>query len=176
MPIANRIGEENTGWTIAKALLEHERVITSRYSEVKRRLRRLVKLAQRRRVDGKPIIRQGHVRHRIAALITDVRALNYSAMRSIDHLINTGHIGASASVLKLKGVALTQRIEEATVDIVGPGAIVAEREFAAADVLGLDPEIRNVLENRYYLRGPAIAGGSNEVQRSVIAKQILKLG
>ncbi|MEZ5741816.1 MAG: acyl-CoA dehydrogenase family protein [Burkholderiaceae bacterium] len=178
VPVENRVADENAGWTVAKALLEHERLYAARHSEAKRRLMRLVRLAKTLQLNGQPRINEPQVRARIAELIVRVRALEYTVMRGLDMLVRTGEIGPYASTLKLKGTEANQLVDEAIAELLGPDALPADAVYDDAEAierLGLVSDARHAQEARYYFRGPAIAGGSAEVQRGVIAKRVLNL-
>ncbi len=168
VPVANRIGAENEGWTIAKALLEHERLTSARHTEARRKFERLLRLS--RRGDD-----ASGIRSTIAGLGRQVRALECATMRALEGLIETGKVGTFASPLKLKGIAVNQKLDEAIFDLLGPDALpsAAAHDSEIGDLLA--PDGRYVAEARYYFRGPAIAGGSAEVQRGVIAKRILNM-
>ena len=177
VPVAQRIGEENSGWTTAKALLEHERLATSRHAEARRKLEQLITRA-RSTFDGQQMLyQQRDVRARIGGLAVRVKALEYATRRGLEMLIRNNAIGEFASSLNLQGVAINQALDEAIMDLAGPDALAAS---AAYDhhrnrVLAAGPSARHVAESRYYLRGPAIASGSNEIQRTIIAKRVLGL-
>ena len=176
VPVENRVGDENAGWSIAKALLEHERLYSSRHTEARRKLGRLRRLAGEVELDGAPAARDPRFRQVLARRAMEVRSLEYATMRALERLVETGEIGAYASVLKLKGIEINQRLDEAVFDLLGPDALPADAAWetpAAADFP--HPDARNAAEARYWFRGPAIAGGSQEVQRGIIAKRILNM-
>ena len=176
VPVENRVGDENAGWSIAKALLEHERLYSPRHTEARRKLGRLRRLAGEVELDGAPAARDPRFRQVLARRAMEVRSLEYATMRALERLVETGEIGAYASVLKLKGIEINQRLDEAVFDLLGPDALPADAAWetpAAADFP--HPDARNAAEARYWFRGPAIAGGSQEVQRGIIAKRILNM-
>lgn len=177
VPVANRVGEENDGWTVAKALLEHERLFVSRHAEARRRLRRLLQAARLRTAGAAPID-DPRVRDRIGALAARVEALGHLVMRGFDALERNGAVGPFVSTLKLSGIAINQALDDAIVDVLGPHALAADAcwdDTVLAERAGLVAQARHALETRYRFRGPAIAGGSNEVQRGIIAKRVLDL-
>ncbi|MEZ5653513.1 MAG: acyl-CoA dehydrogenase family protein [Burkholderiaceae bacterium] len=178
VPVANRVGDENAGWTVAKALLEHERLYSSRHSEAKRRLQRLRRLAARTDADGWRPIDDARWRERIAWLAMRVQSLEYLVMRGLDNLERSGEVGPFASTLKLKGIETNQAVDTAIAELLGPDALAADAAYdpaTAADDIGLVAEARHAVEARYFFRGPGIAGGSNEIQRGIIAKRVLDL-
>lgn len=176
VPVENLVGEEHQGWTVAKALLEHERLASARHSEAKRKLKRLIQLAKTTQLNGKPMFADSHMRQKIAGLAIDVRALEYLTMRALETYVDEGKIGFFASTMKIKGVAVNQSIDEAIFDLLGPDALPADAAYGDAELPdGFVSDAQYAAEARYFFRGPAIAGGSSEVQRSIISKQVLKL-
>ena len=176
VPVANRVGEENAGWGIAKSLLEHERLFSARHTEARRKLGRLRRLAAEVRINGRPAIEDAQFRDDLAKRIIELRALENATMRALERLVDDGGIGPYASVLKLRGIEVNQRLDRALVQLLGPDALPAEAAWEDGTLDGLIPEeARNAAESRYWWRGPAIAGGSQEVQRTIISKNILNL-
>ncbi|AFT71154.1 Acyl-CoA dehydrogenase [Alloalcanivorax dieselolei B5] len=177
VPVDQRIGEENTGWTTAKALLEHERLATSRHAEARRKLGRLLALANTNQDASGTLYQRADLNARIAQVAVQVKALEFATRRGLEMLIRDGRIGVFASSLNLKGVAINQAVDEAIMDIAGVDALAADAAYddLARDLLNDGGDARYVAESRYYLRGPAIAAGSNEVQRNIIAKHVLDL-
>ncbi|WP_133493329.1 acyl-CoA dehydrogenase family protein [Alcanivorax sp. 24] len=177
VPVEQRIGEENTGWTTAKALLEHERLATSRHAEARRKLGRLLVLAKTNRDASGALYQRADLKARIAEVAVQVKALEFATRRGLEMLIRDGRIGVFASSLNLKGVAINQAVDEAIMDIAGVDALAADAAYDGlpGDLLNDGGDARYVAESRYYLRGPAIAAGSNEVQRNIIAKHVLDL-
>lgn len=178
VPCENLVGAENGGWTVAKALLEHERLYSSRHGEAKRRLLRLRRLAERADARGRRAIDDPRWQDRIAWLAMRVQALEYLVMRGLDSLERTGEVGPFASTLKLKGIETNQAVDAAVAELLGPDALPADQAYdpeSAAEAMGLVPEARYAVEARYFFRGPGIAGGSNEIQRGIIAKRVLDL-
>ncbi|MHA7917664.1 acyl-CoA dehydrogenase family protein [Alloalcanivorax xenomutans] len=177
VPVEQRIGEENTGWTTAKALLEHERLATSRHAEARRKLGRLLALAKANQDESGVLYQRADLKARIAEVAVQVKALEFATRRGLEMLIRDGRIGVFASSLNLKGVAINQAVDEAIMDIAGIDALAADAAYDGLprDLLNDGGDARYVAESRYYLRGPAIAAGSNEVQRNIIAKHVLDL-
>ncbi len=176
VPVANRIGAENAGWGIAKSLLEHERLFSSRHTEARRKLGRLRRLSHDVRIDGRPAREDPHFRNEMAKRAIELRALENATMRALERLVDDGGIGPFASVLKLRGIEVNQRLDRAIVQLLGPDALPAEATWEDTGLAALFPdEARNAAESRYWWRGPAIAGGSQEVQRTIISKHILNL-
>ena len=176
VPVANRVGAENAGWGIAKSLLEHERLFSARHTEARRKLGRLRRLSRIVRIGGRPAIEDAQFRDDLAKRMIELRALENATMRALERLVDDGGIGPFASVLKLRGIEVNQRLDRAIVQLLGPDALPAQAAWEGDALAGLIPdEARNAPETRYWWRGPAIAGGSQEVQRTIITKHILNL-
>jgi alkylation response protein AidB-like acyl-CoA dehydrogenase len=147
------VGEENGGWTIAKFLLGNERVGVAPVTATKRALTRLKDVAADALADD-PLARA-----RVAELENELLALELTVLRVAAHSTD-GEPHPASSVLKLKGSELQQAVSELAVDLAG------------ADVLGdQDSTLRRYLN----LRKASIYGGSNEVQRQIVAARILGL-
>lgn len=174
VPVANRVGEENVGWTYAKFLLGNERVLSAEIGKAKRMLDRLRMIATTR-----GLVDDAHFRMRLNTLETDVLALEWTTLRLLDAVMDGAAPGFEASVLKLRGSTIVQAIAEYTVDALGvdslafdPARLEVETNDPAVDAL------RNmgVVSEFLFQRAPTIWGGSNEIQRNIIAKHALGLG
>ncbi len=174
VPVENRIGEENAGWTYAKFLLGHERVLSAEIGKAKRMLDRLRQIAGERGLDSDPF----HL-DRLSRLETDVLALEWTTLRMLDAVMGGAAPGVEASVLKLRGSTVIQSIAEYTADCLGPDALKFDPEFLERTVNDPPSELaRNmgVVSEMLFQRAPTIWGGSNEIQRNIIAKHALGLG
>src|SRR5699024_8617747 len=92
-PVPQRIGEENSGWTTAKALLQHERLATSRHAEAPRKLEQLITRARNTFYGQQVLYQQPDVRARIGSLAVRVKALEYATRRGLEMLIRNNKIG-----------------------------------------------------------------------------------
>lgn len=177
VPVENLVGQENKGWTIAKALLEFERLKLARIGENKRRMARALEVGQTRREGGVRIADRPWFRRRFAELETRLLALEANAGRFIARAQAEKPIGADVSMLKMRGSQLIQLWEDLTVDALGEEALVL-------DPAALDPEssmseqagiAATASSRRFLSRGYTIAGGSTEIQHNILAKQVLGL-
>jgi alkylation response protein AidB-like acyl-CoA dehydrogenase len=158
VPAANRVGTENEGWTYAKYLLTHERAGIAQLGQSKRELRNLKQLARRQELDGRPLSEDARFRERIAELEVDLLALEFTVLRMLQ---SGAHPGPESSVLKVRGSDLQQALSELKMQALGPDALAAIPEGLTA---------------RYFnLRKTSIYGGSNEIQRNIIAQRLLGL-
>ena len=177
VPVANRIGREGEGWTVAKGLLTHERTgqaFVSLSSDLLRRLREAA--AAIPGPAGGTLLQDPGFAGRLALADIELQALAITELRTLSEVAAGGAPGAQSSMLKLKGTDIVQRMTEFFVECAGPHAAPWFPEIAGdnAPTVGPDwarPEVVRYLEGR----AASIAGGSDEVQRNIIAKHVLKL-
>ena len=176
VPVDQRIGEAHRGWTVAKSLLEFERLKLARIGENKRRMARAREAAFTRRRDGMRVADQGWFRERFAALEARLIALEANAARFIERQKAGEPIGAEVSMLKMRGSRLIQLWEELTVDALGPDAMPLDPSWLEAPGTGTRDALAGTASSRRFLaRGYTIAGGSSEIQHNILAKQVLGL-
>jgi alkylation response protein AidB-like acyl-CoA dehydrogenase len=168
VPAANRIGEENDGWTYAKFLLGHERTNIAGIGGSKRELQRLKAMAAARQFDGKPLLEDALIATRIAQVEIDLTALEITNLRVIFDAEQKKAPGPEASMLKIRGTEIRQRIAELQVDVLGADAL-------AFDGHGDSDDVPRAMADYLNLRKLSIYGGSNEIQRNIIAQMILRL-
>jgi alkylation response protein AidB-like acyl-CoA dehydrogenase len=170
VPAENLVGEENRGWDYAKFLLGNERVGVAPVGYVKRLLAQAKDYAKEITVGGRPLSEDPHLASRIAGIENELLALELTALRVVAHSAD-GRPHPASSVLKLRGTELQQAATELVVDIAGPLS-VASFAGEGSDV----PEWARVATPSYLnYRKASIYGGSNEVQRTIIAGSILGL-
>ncbi len=182
VPVANRIGEENKGWTYAKYLLGHERTISSGVGWSKVTLSRLKQLARRQPGDdGRPLIEDARFRDRIAQAELELMALDATVLKIVAQEGRAMAPGPEASILKFKGTQLQQQLTELLMTATGAYALPYLPGVRTGDVP--DDALEAGLESADYTwtamyfnyRKTTIYGGSDEVQRTIIAKHILGL-
>jgi alkylation response protein AidB-like acyl-CoA dehydrogenase len=170
VPAENLIGEENAGWTIAKFLLGNERVGIARVGHTKRLLTDAKEHARSIVVNGVPLSEDPFTTARIAELENELLALELTALRVVANSAD-GRPHPASSVLKLRGSELQQAATELLVDLAGPLSLASYAD-GGSDV----PEWARVATPEYLnYRKVSIYGGSNEVQRTIIAGTILGL-
>ena len=173
VPVENRLGEENRGWTVAKSLLGDERLMVSRVAENKRLLGRL------REILAEEGLREptfGTFERGLAELAIRLDALEMTSLRLLSEADAGGQIGAEPSMLKLKGSELVQAIDELAFAAVGYWAAPLDSSHLGSNEGPVGPEYAEyVASARYHHRGFTIAGGSSEIQHDIIAKQVLGL-
>jgi alkylation response protein AidB-like acyl-CoA dehydrogenase len=169
VPVANRLGEENQGWTVAKSLLGDERLLVSRVAENKRLLGRIRELLAD---EGASAQAAATLVSRIAELEIRLSALEMTSLRILTEADRGGQIGAEPSMLKLKGSELVQAMDLLMLEAIGywamPGDSGGERAAGPANA-------EYVASGLFHHRGYTIAGGTSEVQHNIIAKQVLGL-
>ena len=170
VPRNNCVGAENDGWAVAKYLLEFERGGRAWGARLRGELANLHRLADARDISD------GSLAQRLAALAVDVTAVEFTEQRVIAELAKTGRIGPASSLLKTRACALLQAIGECGVEAIGnyaaPYQPKASQWGSNVEAIGQTDELAVV--GRYLdQRARSIAGGSNEVQRNIIAKQVL---
>jgi alkylation response protein AidB-like acyl-CoA dehydrogenase len=165
VPAENLVGELNKGWDYAKFLLGNERVGVAPVGSTKRVLAQAKEYA--RSVD---LLDDPLTAARIAELENELLALELTALRVAAHSAD-GKPHPASSVLKLKGTELQQAVSELVVDLAGPASLSSGADDDS-DLPGWSRRATPVYLN---LRKASIYGGSNEVQRQIIAKTILGL-
>ncbi len=178
VPVENRVGEENQGWTYAKFLLSHERTGIAGVGRCKRIVKRLQNVAKKALANGKPLIEDVRFRDRLAQVEIDLRALEITLLRVLDAEREKRQPGPEASLLKIKGSEIQQVLTELTMMAAGPAALpyVREGDNGAADVEWLSDEAFRYATGHYFnFRKTSIYGGSNEIQRNIITQLVLGL-
>ncbi|HET9033218.1 MAG TPA: acyl-CoA dehydrogenase family protein [Dokdonella sp.] len=170
VPVANRIGEENAGWTYAKYLLGHERTNIAGIGANQRELRRLMQMAATAERNGRPLIEDAVFATRIVQTELELKALEITNLRVIFAEEQSHAPGPEASILKIRGTEIMQRITELQVEALGARALIAD----SADV-DLGENIPRAAEAYLNQRKLTIFGGSNEIQRNIIAQMILRV-
>ncbi|HVO48592.1 MAG TPA: acyl-CoA dehydrogenase family protein [Steroidobacteraceae bacterium] len=178
VPVANRVGEENKGWTYAKYLLGHERVNIAQIGQSRRELNRLKQLAAREPSGAGRLLDDSRFRHRIAELEIDLLALEFTVMRVLSAQARRSDPGPESSVLKIRGSELQQALAELSMQALGHYALPWVPESLEAGWQGEPAGAADwgALTGRYFnQRKTSIYGGSNEIQRNIIAQRILEL-
>ena len=177
VPLRNLVGAENQGWTVAKSLLEFERLKLARIGENKRRRARLLQLALQPDAAGVRSADQAWFRSRFAELETRLIALEANVERFVMRQQAGVPAGAEVSMLKLRGSRLIQRWEDLTMDVLGTLALLHDPTALAGGPVGSAGGgiAATAAARRFLSRGYTIAGGSSEIQHNILAKQVLGL-
>ena len=172
VPVENMIGHENQGWTYAKALLAHERTSIAGVADSRRWMREIKELAKQQSNSEGCLFDDPQFQMRLSNIEIELMALEYLDLRVLASLSAGDTPGPEASLLKIKGTEIQQALQELRMQVIG----------AYSGALRQD-EFQNELHQRgsaarrsyMYGRAATIYGGSNEVQRNVIAKAVLGL-
>ena len=172
VPADQLIGEENKGWTYAKHLLSHERTNIADVNRAKRELERLKVIAKK---EG--MYDDIRFRDEIARLEVDVVALEMMVLRVLSAEKSGKNSLDVAGLLKIKGSEIQQRYSELMMLAAGPFALPLIHEAMEAGWQGDFPggDVANApLASTYFnMRKTTIYGGSNEVQRNIVAQTVL---
>jgi alkylation response protein AidB-like acyl-CoA dehydrogenase len=169
VPQENLVGPLNGGWSIAKALLGHERVGIGDVGGSTRALRNLKHIAQNTQYNGKPLFDDPCFRAKIAKLEMRIESLRVVIYKTLAGAELGKAPGPESSILKIRGSELQQQVGELTMEVMGMNGLTWFNEGA------VPPYEYWVPTNFNYQRATTIYGGSNEIQRNVIAKNILRL-
>jgi alkylation response protein AidB-like acyl-CoA dehydrogenase len=178
VPVANRVGEENKGWTYAKFLLGHERTGIAGVGRSKRELKKLKDIARRERSGGRPLIEDARFRDRIAQVEIELMALEVTNLRVLSEEGARRAPGPEASILKVRGSEIQQSLTELMLQAVGPYGVPYVPEALDAGWAGeaVGPDYAASLAGTYFnMRKTSIYSGSNEIQKNIIAQMILGL-
>jgi alkylation response protein AidB-like acyl-CoA dehydrogenase len=178
VPVENRVGEENKGWTYAKYLLEFERGGQAHGPRLRKAFRHLQTLA-RTQLDGtEPLASTHHWREKMAALEMELDAIEMNELMFYSSLKTGDSPGNSmASIVKMRGTEVGQKITELAVEAVGwYGVPFTELRNYDSNVVPVGGGYVDDAAPRYFnQRKTTIYGGSSEVQRNVLAKAMLGL-
>ncbi|MDF1604054.1 acyl-CoA dehydrogenase family protein [Nocardioides sp. YIM 152315] len=171
VPVENLVGEEDRAWDYAKFLLGNERVGVAPVGATKRNLAQAKEWAASVSTgEGTTLLDDPLVSTRIAELENELLALELTALRVVAHSAD-GKPHPASSVLKLRGTELQQAVTELIVDLAGPASLAS----GAGDDSALPWWTRRATPTYLNFRKASIYGGSNEVQRQIIARTILGL-
>ena len=173
VPAKNVVGEIGKGWTVAKALLAHERTGIAGVADVKRAVRVIKEVAAKEENGGQRLMDDPGFQQRLADIEVELMALEFTELRTLATQAAGGFPGPESSLLKIKGTELQQATQELLMEIAAyyQGVLPTDLD---PDALGHEfaTEARR---NYMYGRAATIYGGSNEVQKNIIAKYVLGL-
>jgi len=178
VPMQNLVGEENRGWTYAKYLLGHERTNIAAVGRSKRELMFIKRLASRMQKGGRPLIEDPVYAHKVAALEMDLMALEVTVLRVIYQEAKQRAPGPEASMLKVKGTEIQQRLTELMVEAAGPLGLPFDPVYLEGESehsIAEDDDSAPLMPYYFNYRKTSIYGGSNEIQRNIITQMILGL-
>jgi pimeloyl-CoA dehydrogenase large subunit len=180
VPCENLVGEENKGWDYAKFLLGRERTGIARVGASKERLRRLRALAAATQRNGAPLLDDPGFRERMLAVELELKALEITTLRILTAARgrDSAKPDPASSILKIKGTEIQQATTELFMELGGPYVLPFAPRSRIAE--GMEPDeapdwMAAVAPTYFNWRKVSIYGGSNEVQRNIIAKAVLGL-
>ena len=177
VPRSNRVGAENDGWSVAKYLLEFERG-GSGAARMQASLTRLKRLASLIRTEIGSLADDPAFARKIASAEIDLTAIQYTEFRILAALSRGGSPGPESSILKNLGSNMSMRISELAVEAIGyyGSPHQPEARTVGSNVSAIGPNEGIVaLPNYLNYRAMSIAGGTNEVQKNIVAKLVLGL-
>lgn len=171
VPVENLVGELHKGWSCGKYLLGHERTGIAGIGSCKQQLARARRLAAQQGLGGDPLLQA-----RLAQFDVELMALEFTALRLLSANQQSRTPAVEASMLKVRGTELRQAIYEVLVDIAGPDAVPfseAAQRLENLDEAATDASLVALAANCLDSRKLTIYGGTNEVQRNLIARAVL---
>ncbi len=179
VPVENLVGEEGKGWTYGKVLLEHERANIAGVARSKERLTRLRAKAAKPLHGGTPLLEDRNFARKLAASQAELHALEFTELRTLAAVAVGKAPGPEASILKIRGSEIQQELDMLYLEAAGYYALPYIPEQYAMS-FPVDERIghgNDTLSSLHYFnhRKVTIYGGSNEIQRNIIAKHVLGL-
>jgi alkylation response protein AidB-like acyl-CoA dehydrogenase len=170
VPKENLVGPRNGGWTIAKALLGHERTLIAAVGLSTRAIRRIKRIAATTMIGGRPALENPAFRAKIARHEIKLEALRMANYRTLAGAQLGKAPGPESSILKIRGSEIYQQCFELAMELMGHDAMEWFNEPGSVPALAQwVPPLFN------YNRATTIYGGSNEIQKNIIAKHLLGL-
>ncbi|MCU4652831.1 acyl-CoA dehydrogenase family protein [Roseibacterium sp. SDUM158016] len=174
VPVANLVGAENEGWTIAKFLLGHERTNIAGVGFSLQALEQVKDLAHRVMRNGKPLIRNTLFAARLARVEAELEAMKITNLRMLARAAEGGRLTSEPSMLKITGTVIRQEINDLARRALGPAAAPFPSEELEGN-LAIAPEGHARDAASYFNnRKISIYGGSNEIQRNILAKGLMQ--
>ncbi|HXC41375.1 MAG TPA: acyl-CoA dehydrogenase family protein [Burkholderiales bacterium] len=178
VPVENRVGEEGKGWGLAGSLLAGERAFSADLPQTMRDMKELKRVAARERKGARPIIENPLFRAKLARLEVNIHALHFAMLRVLS--ANDEHELSAVAIIKLRGSELRQQVAELLVEALGDyGLAFYPDPFMPGyqdEPVPPGPEYASGAANNFlFRRAFTIVGGSNEIQRDIIAKRVLSL-
>ena len=169
VPRANLLGGLGDGWKIAMHTLGHERGTAALPRQVKLRtwLDRAVRVAAERTIDGEPVIDDPGAQVALARALVGVEVLRHHAYRTVGEFVNGRAVGPDSSSVKLLMAEAEQRLAATVLDVLGPTLEHAEPEAAGENDFWH--------ETYLYSRAASVYGGTQQIQRNIIADRVLAL-
>jgi alkylation response protein AidB-like acyl-CoA dehydrogenase len=180
VPVENLVGQEHRGWDCAKFLLGNERSGIARVGYSKQRVQRIKQLASRVMAGDKALIEDERFREKVAAVEVELKALEMTQMRVLSDERNnrSNKPNPASSILKIKGSEIQQATTSLLLEVAGPLALAYQPDADDAEFGSNEPPddedwAAPIAPGYFNYRKVTIYGGSNEIQRNIIAKAVL---
>jgi pimeloyl-CoA dehydrogenase large subunit len=180
VPAENLVGEENKGWDYAKFLLGNERMNIARIGFSKQRIQRIRELAAKEMSAGRPLIEDRRFREKLASIEIELKALELTQLRVVAAEAKRGKTGKpdpASSILKIKGSEIQQATTALLMDVMGPYTMPYQPDTGeGSNEPPIGPDYAAHAAPGYFnYRKVSIYGGTNEIQKNIIAKAVLGL-
>lgn len=176
VPIKNRIGEEGKGWHYSKTLLNHERAKLAHVASSANRLQELRKAADNTLTGRNSLIDDPRFAGKLARTEIELAALEFTEFRTLMEVSNGNSAGPESSILKIVGTTISQSIDELFVEAAGLYALPSIGKEAAikyAENQIIPEQTINTARLYFNNRKASLFGGSSEVQKNIICKNVL---
>jgi alkylation response protein AidB-like acyl-CoA dehydrogenase len=173
VPKKNLVGKENEGWTYAKYLLTFERTGIAGVPNSKSALNHLKMVSRKSMKNGKPLIDDPIFSSEVAELEIDLLAMEIFNLRTVSAAAEGKAPGLESSLLKIKGTLVRQKTTELLRKALGPQALpyLPEQFDEGWNEMPIGPEYAGPIAKQYFnMRKISIYGGSNEIQKNIVAK------
>ena len=169
VPVENLLSERGHGWKIAMHTLGHERGTAALPRQVKLRtwLDRALRVAVQRELDGRPLLADDHAQAALARAFIAIEVLRHHAYRTVGEFLSGGAVGPDSSTVKLLMAEAEQQLAATVLELLGPTLQHADPAEHAEDEFWY--------ETYLYSRAASVYGGTQQIQRSIIADRILAL-
>jgi alkylation response protein AidB-like acyl-CoA dehydrogenase len=175
VPTENLIGPEGQGWGIAKYLLTLERLGIAEVAASRACLARLKALANAETRGNEPLLLEPALLKDIAVVEADLDALEATEYLFLFDPQSNGELGPESSILKIQGTLIRQRLTEITMQVAGPFAQTTGMDLPTSDPDAARSFAAWATRHYFNFRKISIYGGSNEIQRNIVAKAVLGL-
>ena len=174
VPAENVVGEEGMGWTYAKFLLFHERSSIAGAPQMRRNIHKLVNRAKNIFHGDNPVAEDPSFKAKVAQFMLDLDALEMTELRGLAAQREGKSPGAESSLLKIKGTELQQRITSLAVELAGHEAMPYGGPYGFTDIeVAAEKAAQQSAPKYLNFRKVTIYGGTNEIQKNIIAKAVL---
>ncbi|HTP77447.1 MAG TPA: acyl-CoA dehydrogenase family protein [Rhizomicrobium sp.] len=177
VPRANRLGEENDGWTVAKYLLEFERGGSSA-AGLRAGLDRVKAAARNASQDGRSLLEDAEYAAKLAQAEIRVDAIEMTEHRVMAALASGKNPGPASSMLKMQATEAMQQIDELAIEAgwLYAGVFQPQARTPGTNIAPVGPaDVLQAMPRYLNNRAATIYGGSNEIQRDIIARLVLQL-